>query len=188
MTSSYLDSQNINKHRGWFLALGILLIILGIAALSAPMFTTLATETFLGVLILMGGVAQVALTFMSRSWGSFFLRLISGLVYLVGGWALLKFPLTGTLSLTLLLGWVMLFDGVFRLVLGFQAQPKTSWRIVIGGFISVLLGILVLAKWPADSAFAIGLFVGVSILMNGWAMVILSALGRDDIAEAPSKA
>ena len=78
---------SISENKGWFYFLGVLLIILGIAAVAFPFVTTIAAKVFLGWLFLIAGVLQIVHAFSTRTWSEFFLDLLIGLLYVVaGGW------------------------------------------------------------------------------------------------------
>jgi len=93
----------ISENRTWFITLGILLIILGVAAIAFPLLTTIAAKIALGWLFLIGGVVQIAHAFSTRQWSEFFFDLLVGLLYLIAGGWLALFPLTGIVTLTVLL-------------------------------------------------------------------------------------
>ncbi len=84
------ELAEMRDHWWWFLVLGLGLIVLGTVAISAPFITGLVGVTFLGVLMLMGGVAQVVSAFWEGQWKGFFLHLLSGLLYVVVGALVVK--------------------------------------------------------------------------------------------------
>lgn len=171
--------EAVEENWGWFLALGIALSILGIAAISVPQVTTLATELFIGWILLIGGVAQVVNAFWSRRWGGFFLALLAGILYLVVGALLLAYPLRGVLVLTLLLGMFFMIEGAFKITISFALRPIPNWGLVLAsGIISLLIAFLILANWPSTAAWAIGLLVGLDLLFSGWAMVMIALAAR----------
>jgi uncharacterized membrane protein HdeD (DUF308 family) len=93
----------ISENRTWFIILGVLLIVLGVAAIAFPLLTTIAAKIFLGWLFLIGGVVQIIHAFSTRQWSEFFLDLLIGVLYLIAGSWLAFFPLAGILTLTVLL-------------------------------------------------------------------------------------
>ena len=154
---------------------GVILIILGIIALSTTTFTTLLSVMLLGLLIAIAGVVIVLDSFKSwwGSWGGFFLHLVLGVLYIVAGIFLIDQPLLGSISITLMLGIFYLVAGVFRLI------AATSWKMrrwglnFFNGLIALLLGILILSNWPQSSLFMIGIFVGIDLVFAGWAYLMI---------------
>lgn len=172
---SDVDLAAFAKKWGWFVGWGILLIILGMAAIAAAGFTTLVSVIFLGVIVLIGGVIITIDTFNTwwGKWKGFLLHLIIGILYLVVGAMLIKHPVSASVSLTLLLGIFYIVVGAFRLIYSASSQAlKWGWGF-FSGFVSLLLGLLIMASWPASSLYIIGLFVGIDLLFSGWSYVMI---------------
>lgn len=170
------ELETVRKNWGWFLFWGISLVILGLLAIGAAGFTTLISVFFLGVLIFVSGVVIIidSFTFWRQHWGSFFLHLVMGALYLIGGFLLLKNPLIGAVTLTLILGVMYVVLGVFRIFSTTALQlPGWGWAL-FSGIITLILGLLILIHWPETSLFIIGLFVGIELLFIGWAYIMLS--------------
>jgi uncharacterized membrane protein HdeD (DUF308 family) len=154
---------------------GVILIILGVIALSAATFTTLLSVILLGLLIALAGVVIVLDSFKSwwGSWSGLFLHVLLGVLYIVAGMFLIDQPLLGSISITFMLGIFYLVAGVFRLI------TATSWKMMrwgwnfFNGIIALLLGILILSNWPQSSLFMIGIFVGVDLVFAGWAYLMV---------------
>jgi len=168
--------------RNWkkFLFWGIALVILGMLAISAATFTTLASVVFIGILIFIAGaiIAIDAATFWKGNTSGFVLHLLMGILYLVVGIELIKDPLNGSISLTLLLGIFYLVLGIFRTVYALMHRvPKWQWNL-LNALISLALGLLILANWPASSLYIIGLFVGIDLLFSGWVYIMGALAGR----------
>lgn len=169
------DITSFAKKRGWFIGLGVLLIILGMAAIAAAGFTTLISVIFLGVIILIGGVMITVDTFNAwwGKWKGFMIHLIIGILYLTAGALLIKHPISASISLTLLLGVFYVMVGIFRLIYSLSLRgPTWGWGF-FSGFISLLLGGLIMASWPASSLYIIGLFVGIDLLFSGWTYLMI---------------
>lgn len=167
--------NRVRENRGWFLALGILLVVLGVVAIGETFILTVFSMKFLGWLMIFGGAAGAIHAFaMERGWGGFFLDLLTGLLYLVGGILILGNPAASALTLTLLIAMMLIFDGLFRVVAaGTVRYPHWGW-MVLHGVISVVMGFLIWRQWPLSGAWVIGLFVGISMISNGWSLVMLS--------------
>jgi uncharacterized membrane protein HdeD (DUF308 family) len=108
--------------------------------------------------------------------GSFFLKLLLGILYGIAGVVLVAFPAVGVLSLTGLLGIMLIAEGIVEIFIAFAA-PVLAGRgwFLVSAISSILLGVLILAHWPSSSAWAIGTLVGVAVLINGITRVVISA-------------
>ena len=168
------------EHRTLFTLLGILLIVLGVLAIMFPLVTTIAAKKFLGWLFLIGGIAQVVHAFSTRSWSEFLLELLVGLLYaLVGAW-LAFLPLTGILTLTVLLAITFVLQGGAQTGMSFRMRPHSGWFwMLLAGIIAILAGAMIIAGLPSTATWAIGILVGVNLLTSGWAYLIL-ALGAKE--------
>jgi len=114
----------IAEYRGWFIALGILLIVLGTIAIIFPFMTTIAAKVFLGWVFLISGVAQIVHAFSTKTWSQFALNILMGLLYLVAGAYLAFLPLTGILTLTILLAVLFIVEGVIEAGMAFRLRPQ----------------------------------------------------------------
>lgn len=167
----------------WFLVLGILLIVVGTIAITLPLIAGLTTAVVIGALLLVGGVVQFVGSFWARDWSGFFLTLISGILYIVVGLLFVRDPGDALLAMTLLLACGLLVGGLFRVIGSLMYQfPHWGW-VFFGGLIDVVLGILIWIQWPLPGFWVIGLFVGISMIYNGWTWIWLawalkSRLGR----------
>jgi uncharacterized membrane protein HdeD (DUF308 family) len=171
--------ETLREKWGWFLALGIALIVLGIAAISTPQLTTLATELFIGWILVIGGVVQAVNALYSRRWGGFFLALLVGVLYLVVGLLLLSYPLRGVLALTLVLGMFFLIEGAMKITISFALSPLGNWGLVLAsGIASLIIAFLILANWPSTAAWAIGLLLGLDLLFSGTSMAAVALSAR----------
>lgn len=174
------DLSAFSKHWGWFLIWGIALEILGVMAISYAALTTLLSVIFLGVLISIGGVLIVidTFTFWWRHWRGFFLHLLIGALYLFVGYMLIYGPIWASISITLMLAIFYIILGVFRIISALSFKMLRSGWTLFNGIIGLLLGILILAQWPASGLFIIGLFVGIDLLFCGWAYIMAALGGR----------
>jgi uncharacterized membrane protein HdeD (DUF308 family) len=182
MTMSSTSDSNIQKFSNSNLWIGVLLIVLGIGAVILPNVTTIVAETWIAIILASAGASKVFYAIQTRSEG-FIWKLLLGVLYIATGIMLFVYPLTGVLSLTLLLGSFLLAEGVFELILAFQLRPRQNWGWVLAdGIITLLLGGLVWFEWPFDAPWLIGVLVGVSVLSTGISRVMLSFNAPEAIA------
>jgi uncharacterized membrane protein HdeD (DUF308 family) len=168
------ELEAIRGNWGWLLALGIVLVVVGTGAVAAPWVASLASAVAFGVLLLMGGTAQLVGAFWTRDWSGFFLSLLIGILYVVVGVLFLRDPGDALLAMTLLLACALMVGGLFRIIGSLMFQfPHWGW-VLIGGIINLVLGILIWQQWPVSGLWVIGLFVGIDLIFTGWTWVMLA--------------
>ncbi len=153
---------------GWVVALGVVYLIAGLIALGSLMAATVATVLVVGAMMIVAGVAEVIGAFQVRSWGKFFLWLVLGILYILAGFFAWDNPLLAASVLTLLLGASLTASGVVRIVLGFGMPRASPWLwVAVSGLVTLLLGLIILAHWPVNSLFILGLFLGIDLVFAG---------------------
>jgi uncharacterized membrane protein HdeD (DUF308 family) len=157
----------------WFVLLGAALIILGTVALGAVVITSLAAAVAIGVLLLVGGVAECVGAFWCRGWSGFFLELLSGVLSIVVGLLFLRAPLGALASLTLLVACFLMVGGLFKVVAALSYRFAAWGWTLAGGVLDLILGVMIWQEWPASALWVIGLFVGVNLLFRGFNWIAL---------------
>lgn len=153
---------------GWFVALGLVFILLGLVALAHLVASTFATALYVGAMILVGGVVQVIHAFRVRDWSRFAVWLLGGLLYVVAGGLVMTQPLLAAGIITLMIGVACIINGVFRIAAGLGAQSEAGWGwIVFSGVMTLLLGVVIIAGWPVSGLTILGLLLGVDLLIYG---------------------
>jgi uncharacterized membrane protein HdeD (DUF308 family) len=171
--------SELKRGLNWSIATGVLLIMLGVAAIAFPMFSTLAAEIWIAWIILFAGGSKLAYAFQSRSEGGFIWKLLLSILYIATGILLLIYPLQGVLTLTLALGIFLVVEGVFETALAFQMRPNPNWLWLLGnGITTLILGALIGLEWPLNGSFAIGLLLGISIIFSGTSRIMLTLAAR----------
>jgi uncharacterized membrane protein HdeD (DUF308 family) len=168
------EAQALRRHWGWFLALGIALIVIGMLAISYPVPASEWAIRIYGILLLVAGAVEIASVFWARRWSGFFLHLLSGLLYLFVGEVLLEHPDLGMMVITLLLAVLFFAGGVVRVVLALSRRPAGWGWSLLSGAISVLLGLMIWRQFPTSALWVIGTFVGIDLIFNGWSWVMLA--------------
>ena len=171
----------VAEHRTWFMILGILLIVLGAVAIAFPLVTTITAKIFLGWLFLIGGIVQIIHAFSTQRWSEFFLNVLIGALYVLAGAWLAFFPLTGILTLTVLLAVMFIVQGALELGMAFRMRPQQGWVwMLVAGIIAILAGLLIIAELPSSAVWAIGLLVGINMIITGFAYLLLPlAAGKE---------
>ena len=168
--------------------LGLTTVILGILAMMVPMISGLTVTVAVAALVLAAGVAMTAYAFSAGTfWQGLFQFLFGGLTALAGA-VLLTRPLLGLASITMVLVVYFLIDGLTTIVLGFRAKPTNGWGwMVLSGIACVVLSVLIWRDWPFSGQWAIGILVGVRLVMSGWVMIMLGGIG-EVVASSPQRA
>ena len=170
--------DEIHDSWGWFVALGIAHIVLGSACILGAVTATLVTVLAFGWLLLAAAVLALIQAFRTRTWGGFFLCLLSALLRGVTGYLLVRYPLAGEMSLTLILASFFIVGGVFRAIgAGTLQFPQWGWAVV-SGIVSVALGVMLLMQLPVTSMWFIGLAIGIDFILDGVSFVALGTAVR----------
>jgi uncharacterized membrane protein HdeD (DUF308 family) len=168
--------------RSWkvLMTVGVLAILLGCVAILVPAVASVATAVFIGWILVIAGVFLTAGAFTAHSIGTVVLRLLWALLTVAVGLWLIVEPHNGTLTLTFVLGIYFLFMGLTRIAVAFAARGRQGAGLVgLSGVAGLLIGILVLAKFPSSADWAIGLLVGIDLIFAGWTLTSVALVGRD---------
>jgi uncharacterized membrane protein HdeD (DUF308 family) len=168
--------------RSWkgLMIVGVLAIVVGCIAILVPAVAAVGTAIFIGWILLIAGAFLVAAAFSAHSVGSLVVRLLwAALTVIVGIWLIVE-PHNGTLTLTFVLGVYFLLMGLTRItvaVLG-RGQPNAG-LVGLSGVAGLLIGILVLVKFPSSADWAIGLLVGIDLIFAGWTLTSVALVGKE---------
>ena len=156
---------------------GILMLICGFLAITLPLASGIGVAIVIGWLLLIGGVWHLLFGFRSGSGiGGFLWQLLLAIVYGAAGLMLLLYPLAGLAWLTLVLATFLLIEAALEFVLYFNIRRRVNagW-VLFDAIITLLLGILIWARWPFSSVWAIGTLIGVSLIFSGISRLMLSS-------------
>ena len=157
----------VRKEWGWFLTLGIALIVLGVAAIFYQTTSTVYSVVALGAIIVIAGIAQLFAAFQARGAGHVILYLLIGVLDLVVGFVLVRDPTAGALAVTLVLSVYLMFGGISRVIYALWMQfPQYGWA-VFSGIVTLVLGILLFLQWPVSAFWFLGFAVGVYLILFG---------------------
>ncbi|PPD41516.1 MAG: aquaporin Z [Methylocystis sp.] len=162
------DAATLREKWGWMVAFGAMLALAGFVALGSVVGSTFATVLVVGAAMIVSGLVEIAYAFAVRSWKKFFLFILIGLLYVVGGGATVANPLLAAKLLTLFLGAGLVASGLVRTFLAFQLPKQAPWVFVaLSGVVTLLLGGVILAHWPVSSLWVLGTFLGVDLVFAG---------------------
>lgn len=178
LTPYFREIQEVRNNWGYFLTFGILLMILGGIAISYGFYTTLFSVFVLGILLIVSGVAQIIQSFWARRWTGLFLSMLVGILYIVTGFLCISRPAESALSITLIISLFLLVGGLYRMLSSaFLQFEKWGW-VFFNGIVTFILGLIIYTGWPVSGLWVIGLFVGIDMVLTGWAWVLLALAAR----------
>ncbi len=166
--------EEVRRHRGWFLAVGVLLIICGAIALGSTFAMTIVSMVFLGWLLVITGIVEVVHGLARREWRGFLVNLLSGILYAIAGLLFVANPGAAAITFTLLIAMILIAAGLFRLFVAFTTPLHHRGWLIFNGAISLLLGISIWGSWPLSGLWVIGLFIGIDFVVDGWTEVMLA--------------
>jgi uncharacterized membrane protein HdeD (DUF308 family) len=185
-------SQSIREHWKLFLIEGIVLVILGLLAIVVPPLATIAVAIFIGWLFLISGIAGLITTFGARHAPGFWWSLLSAVLAIAAGVVLLGWPVSGAVSLTLLLIVFFIIEGVLSIMYALEHKRELTGQwgwMLMSGIIDLVLAAIIFAGLPGTAAWALGLLVGINMLFGGSAMIAMALHARSsDAATAPRSA
>jgi uncharacterized membrane protein HdeD (DUF308 family) len=173
---------SLHEHWVLFLVEGIVLVVLGLIAIVVPPIATLAVEILVGWLFLISGIAGLITTFWMRGAPGFWWSLLSAVLGIAAGIVLLAWPLSGVLSLTLILIVFFTIEGVASIMYALEHQRELSGRwgwMLASGVVDLVLAAIILIGLPGTAAWAIGLLVGINLIFGGSALIAMALHARD---------
>jgi uncharacterized membrane protein HdeD (DUF308 family) len=171
----------VREHWVAFLVEGILLVILGLAAIIVPPLASLAVTIFLGWMFLIAGIAGLVLTFWARQMPGFWWSLISAVLAVLAGIILLARPMQGVLTLTIVVGAYFLAEGVTTIMYALEHRRELSERwswMLVSGILDILIAAIIIAGLPGSADWAIGLLVGINLLFGGASLIGVALAAR----------
>jgi uncharacterized membrane protein HdeD (DUF308 family) len=175
-------AAGLHEHWVLFLVEGIVLVILGLLAIALPPIATLAVEILIGWLFLVSGIVGLVMTFWMRQAPGFWWSLVSAILGIAAGIVLIAYPLTGALSLTLILILFFTIEGVASIMFALDHKRELSGRwgwMLASGIVDLILAGIILVGLPGTAAWAIGLLVGINMVFGGSALIAMALHARD---------
>ena len=177
----------VRLHSGLLLAQGIIMILLGVAAVIWPQISSLAVDLYIGWIFLFAGVVGLAMMFFAPNVAGFLWSLLTGALALFAGVLLLWHPVEGVVSLTLVLVAFFIAEGVFQIAMAFvyrSAFPESWGWMLMSGIADLILAGLIIYGWPSSAGWALGLIVGINLITSGVATVVVASVTRRAIIMA----
>ena len=171
----------VTAHWKAFLFEGIVLVLLGLAAMIVPPLASLAVTIFLGWMFLITGIAGLFVTYWARQMPGFWWSLFSAALAVLAGGILLAKPEQGILTLTIVVGAYFLAEGVVTIMYALEHRRELSGRwswLLISGVMDLLIAFIIVAGLPGSAEWAIGLLVGINLVLGGASLVGMALAAR----------
>ncbi len=167
--------QAFAKSRGWLLAGGIISLLLGIAAMAFPVLFSVAITKVLGIFAMVSGFVSLFLAIFGKHVAHRIVNALTAILRIVIGAVLLIFVFHGMVALTLLIASFLTVEGIFLIAGSIQLRKHSAWIwMLLNGIIALLLGLLLFAHWPGNSAWVLGLFYGINSIFYGTTLLTLA--------------
>lgn len=180
-------ATSLLAHWKFFLFEGIILVILGLAAVMLPLIATIAIAIVVGWVFLLSGIVGLVATFRMRRAPAFWWSLLSGILGVVAGFVVLRWPLSGALSLTFVLTIFLVLEGVISIMFALEHKRELSGRwgmMLVSGVVDLILAGIIFAGLPGTAAWAIGLLVGINMVFGGFALIAMALHARQVVPRA----
>ena len=174
-------ATSLHEHWVLYLVEGIILVVLGLIAIIVPPIATLAVELLFGWLFLLSGIVGLITTFWMRDAPGFWWSLLSGVLGIAAGIVLLVWPLSGVLSLTLVLIVFFTIEGIASIMYALEHKRELSGRwgfMLASGIIDLIIAAIILFGLPGSAAWALGLLVGINLAFGGAALIAMALHAR----------
>ena len=170
----------IKKNWGWMLALGILMVILGTIGLGMSTMLTIVSVLYFGILMLFGSGVQLVQAFRCGAWKGRLWHVLIAVLYLFAGVTMLANPALASVTLTLLIAWSLVAIGIMRLIIAIQMRGTDGWVwTLLGGVVTIALGIMIMNQWPVSGLWVIGMFVAVEMIFSGWSQIAIALAAKN---------
>ena len=174
-------ATSLHAHWKFFLVEGVILLALGVAAIVVPPLATVAVAILIGWLLLVSGIVGLAATIRARAAPGFGWSLLSAIVGITAGVVLLAWPLSGALSLTVILTVFLAIEGIVSILYALDHRRELTPRwgfMLVSGIVDLILAGMIFAGLPATAAWAIGLLVGINLVFGGVALIAMALQSR----------
>jgi len=172
------------RNQWWcFLLLGIALVVIGSMCIAEPFVMSVGGVIILGFLLIAAGIVQIVSSFWAGKWSGTLLHMLIGVLYGVVGYMIIDDPGLSMVVLTKFIAIFLIVDGVFRIVSALFVRFQDWGWVLLNGGVTLLLGVIISRQMPEAALWVIGLFIGIEMIFNGWAWIML-AMGLKRVANA----
>jgi uncharacterized membrane protein HdeD (DUF308 family) len=180
---------DVQKNWKWLLFLGIIFLILGVVGLGRVLTLTVASVLFFGILLLIGGVVQLFESVKCKGWKSMLWHVLIAILYILIAIEIIARPMVASAILTLLLAAGIILVGIVRVVMAIQLRGIRNWTWpLFSGIVSIILGLIIAARWPVSGLVVIGLFVAIELIIHGWSYIFIAIAAKNAPEASPAEA
>jgi len=155
--------------------LGIVMTVLGLAAIAWPAVSSLIATLFVGWMLLLFGILALLGAFTIHGTGPFFGALLPALLSIAVGVFLLFNPRAGEVGLTLMVGMIFMLQGAFEMIIAFELRRSASWvPMLVSAILAIFIALVISAQWPEVSLLLLGILVGVNFISTGLGYIAIS--------------
>lgn len=173
--------EKVHKAADQLMWLGVALLVLGVAALAFPFFSTLVITIFVGWLLIISGIMTLFAAFSLRGAGPFFGALLYSLLSIAAGVFIVARPIGGELAVTLTLGALFIIQGAYELYFAYELRPLRGWGwMAASGVASIVLSLIILMGLPLTSLVSLGIILGVNFASSGFALIMVGNAARSE--------
>ncbi|MFW2372046.1 MAG: HdeD family acid-resistance protein [Gammaproteobacteria bacterium] len=178
--------EDIKNNSGLTIGAGIIVLLMGLLAMTAPLVAGLSVAMMVGVILIIGGVGQLAFAFKTSK--SVFTIIVGALTVIVGAYMVLN-PGPALASLTIFLAAYLIVSGIFEALMAFQVKPVKGWGwALFSGILSLILGAMIWSQFPLSGAWAIGILIGVRLFFSGMSLLMFGLIARSATKELEAAA
>jgi uncharacterized membrane protein HdeD (DUF308 family) len=179
----------VQKNWKWLLILGVVFLILGVVGLGRVLTLTVASVLFFGILLLIGGVVQLFESVKCKGWKSMLWHVLIAILYILIAIEIIARPMVASAVLTLLLAVGIILVGIVRVVMAIQHRGIRNWTWpLFSGIVSIILGLIIAARWPVSGLVVIGLFVAIELIIHGWSYIFIAIAAKNAPKASPEEA
>lgn len=167
--------NSLQRHWGWLLGIGIVLLIMGCIGLGMDIMLTLVSMYFFAAMLLVSGLSHFADAFKYKKWKGALWQILIAILYLIAAGVVLYDPLLASTIITAMLAWVLIIIGATRIAMAISLRDTQGWGwILFAGATSLILGVLILIQWPMSGLWVIGMFIAIDMIVSGWTYIFMA--------------
>ena len=139
----------------------------------------MAVSVVVGGLLVLGGIGRVSFAWLAPGWGSAFLRAAVGVLTIIAGCYMVAQPDVGSSALAIVLVFYLIADGMTSMLFAFRLPPLAGrgW-LMLGAVASLLIAVLMWMQWPASGELAIGLLIGIKLILDGTSLIGIGSMAK----------
>lgn len=183
-----LETRSGAENTSWWGAMlvGAVFIVTGLFLLGDVVAATLISAFVIGVVLLIAGASEAFQAFSAPHWRGFFLRILIGVLYAIGGLMLVTDPARASIILTLVFALSLIASGAVRIVQAVEYWQWFGWLLLASGIVGIAAGLVILSKWPVSGLWVLGLLVGIDLVLHGIWWIALGGRVRQERSAVPT--